>query len=179
MLPAADWPQLERRTRVLLRQVMRKFPGAANQLPWTTGNLSDYLALQDVFASWLREFVATMLASGATASRLGQVDSRVLQALQTLDDLPVNRPLDQTWLAGEVRLSPSQLDRLFGKQFGLTPRQYFDRRKLGRAMDLIRGAPLSIKQIAYETGFRSLPYFSRWFQARTGLSPRAFKKVGR
>ena len=174
---SSDYPELEKQSRRLCRQVDRVFPGIGAQLPWTRGSLSNYLELQIVFTRWLNIYVNSLLAAGVTPSRLGQVDERVLRAAQILDDLPVDVSFDERWLAKEVGLSASQLDRIFGKQFDLTPRQYFENRKLARAKDLIRSAPLTIKQIAYETGFRSLPYFSRWFHAKTGQSPRAFKKA--
>jgi AraC-like DNA-binding protein len=178
VLASTAWPQLEKQTRILCRQVERLFPGVANQLPWTRGTLRNHLDIQRVFASWLCVYVDALLASGATPSRLGQVDERVLQAAMILDRLPMSVTFDESWLAAEVRLSPSQLDRLFTRQFGQTPRGYFERLKLGHAADLVRNAPMSIKQIAYQTGFRSLPYFSRWFRAKTGMSPRAFKTSG-
>lgn len=173
---SVDFPQLEKQGRIFHRQVARLFPGVGAQLPWTQGSLPDHLKLQRAFSAWMCVLVDVLLAAGATASRLGKVDERILHAVQVLDELRVNVIFDEVWLAREVGLSASQLDRLFSRQFGCTPRQYMERRKLERAKDLIRSAPLSIKQIAYETGFRSLPYFSRWFNQRAGMSPRAFQK---
>jgi AraC-like DNA-binding protein len=176
---ASAIPRLETRSQALCHLVERQVPGAAGGLPWKRGNLAKHLALQRAFASWLCVYADALLGQGVVPTRLGHVDQRVLDAVNTLDSLPVGVAFDEFWLASEVGLSPSQLDRLFSKQFKQTPRRYFEQRKLKRAMDLIGNSPQSIKQITYEIGFRSLSAFSRWFRQKTGHSPREFQESAR
>lgn len=176
ILESSSAPILEKQARSLLRLVERQFPGVNNDLLYSHGDLKTHILLQKGFASWLSVYVTTLLDAGVTPSRLGQVDERVLKAISLLDDLSVEVEFDGAWLSHEVGLSPSQLDRLFIRQFGMTPRQHLEQRKLLQAFELMRSSPLGIKQIAYEVGFHSLPYFSRWFRQKSGLSPRQFQK---
>lgn len=176
VIEGSEAPLLEKRARSLLRLVERAFPGAKNHLLYQHGDLKTHILIQKNFASWISAYVGTLLDSGVVPSRLGQADERVLQAVNLLDELPAEVEFDGAWLSHEVGLSPSQLDRLFIKQFDMTPRQYLEKRKLLHAFELMRSSALSIKQIAYEVGFHSLPYFSRWFRQKAGLSPRQFQK---
>jgi len=178
VVDAADAPQLEKQARILKRQVDRLLPGAGRNLPHARGDLKTHFLMQKGFASWLCLFADTLLRLGVMPSRLAQIDPRVLQAASILDDHALDVALDGELLAQEVALSVSQLDRLFIRQFGLTPLQYLERRRLERAMELIRSAPSNIKEICYEVGFGSLAHFSRWFRLKTGVSPRQFRREG-
>lgn len=172
-------PGLESETKRLQRQVEHAFPGVMSSLPWMQGDLKMHLWLQQNFASWICTFADTLMNLGLKPSRLGPVDHRALQAIQWLDQHQLEAEFDERKLAVEIGLSVSQLDRLFAKQFGLTPRQHIDRRRLDAATQFLQGSSSPVKQISYELGFTSLAYFSRWFRAKTGSSPRQFQKLGR
>lgn len=176
VLDSSAVPRLERQTRILQRIVERRLPGVGGNLLWERGPLKTHLHFQRAFDSWLCVYTDSLEEAGVTPSRLGPIDGRILQAVNLIDDLPLSETFDEQRLASKVGLSPSQLDRLFTKRFNVTPRQYFERRKVEQAKNLILSAPLSIKQITYEVGFHSLPSFSRWFRQRTGLSPKEFQK---
>ncbi len=175
VLDAGTFPRLEKKARALHKVVKTQLPEASSNLLWLHGDLQAHLLLQSAFLDWLCIYTNSLLEIGIVPSRLGDMDDRVLHALQILDHLSFDQALRTRYLAAEVGLSPSQLDRLFTKQFNLTPRQYFENRKLEQAIEMIQGTSLPIKQIAYELGFRSLPYFSRWFSQKTGRSPRSFQ----
>lgn len=179
VLESSSYPRLEKQTRILKRIVEKKLPGVGGNLLWEKGSLKTHFLFQRAFDSWLCVYVDTLEEAGVNPSRLGQVDDRILNAVNFLDDFPLRETFNERQLATQIGLSPSQLDRLFIKQFNLTPRQYLEAKKLEQAKNLIRSAPLSIKQITYETGFNSLPSFSRWFRQKTGLSPKEFQKKSR
>lgn len=172
---AAAAPKLEKQTRLLIAMIERYMPEASKDLPWLRGDLLTHFRFQHGLDSWLCAYVETLIAAGVVPSRLAKVDPRILRAVALLDELPVGKPLDERLLTEETGLSASQLNRLFIQEFKLTPHHYFEERKLARAKELIQAGRFSIKQITFETGFGSLPAFSRWFKQQTGQSPRDFK----
>ncbi len=176
VIEARAAPMLEKRARALIHVVSRAVPGAKADLPWRKTDLPTYFRLLRAFDAWLYAYVETMLATGVAPSRLAMIDPRVLRVITKLDELPLDQGIDDSVLSAESGLSLSQLSRLFVQQVKLTPRQYFEGRKLTLAKTLIRSSPLAIKQVAYETGFGSLPAFSRWFHQQTGQSPRDFRQ---
>jgi len=175
VVEAAKAPRLEKQARVLVRTVARAIPGVAADLPWRKTDLLTHFRFQRALDAWLYVYVETMLGLGAVPSRLARTDPRVLRVVAWLDSLPLDRALAEGQLLAESGLSASQLNRLFTQEFGVTPHQYFENRKLTHAKTLIRSSPLAIKQVAFGLGFGSLPAFSRWFRQKTGQSPRAFK----
>ena len=172
--PSASKPGLERLARQLLRIAESRFPGAGAAMFWRHGDIRTHFLLNQSFSAWMNLYIRTLLGAGIIPSRLRSIDSRIEHAMQTIDDLPLDVRFDKLWLAREVGLSASQLNRLFTLQLNLTPRQYYEKRRVVHARELLKNSTLPIKQIAYEVGFHSQPFFSRWFRGHTGLSPREF-----
>ena len=79
-------------------------------------------------------------------------------------------------MAHRVGLSVSQLNRLFAHQMGISPRRYADSRRLEKGRQLLHLNRHSIKEVAAELGFSSLPHFSAWFRRMEGMSPREYLK---
>jgi len=73
-------------------------------------------------------------------------------------------------LASLLNLSSSQFSRLFKKTVGSSPYQYLQRKRIERAIDLMRG-PNPLAQIAQDVGFSSQSHFTEVFRAITGVTP--------
>jgi AraC-like DNA-binding protein len=84
--------------------------------------------------------------------------------------------LDIEWLAGSLGLSRAHFIRSFHKTFGETPHRYLQRRRLERAMALLRETDRSVTEICLDVGFASLGSFSRTFREVVGESPRQYRE---
>jgi transcriptional regulator GlxA family with amidase domain len=84
--------------------------------------------------------------------------------------------LDIEWLAGSVSLSRAHFIRSFRETFGETPHRYLQRRRLERAMVLLRDSDRSVTDICLDVGFASLGSFSRTFRDIVGESPREYRE---
>lgn len=73
-------------------------------------------------------------------------------------------------------VSQAWLIRLFRKNTGMTPGNYFMHLRLEKAKGLLTDTGESISSVADICGFDSPAYFSNVFTAREGVSPRAFRK---
>ncbi len=71
-------------------------------------------------------------------------------------------------------LSPSQLNRIFKKEFSQTPYDYILTQKIETAKLLLANTNIPVKQIAYKLNFADEHYFSNCFKERCGISPKAF-----
>lgn len=74
-------------------------------------------------------------------------------------------------LARELGSSEVRLNRLFRESTGTTPACYYNRALLSRAASLLRGSNLSVKEIAFDLGFRTPSHFCEWFRRLGGNSP--------
>jgi AraC-like DNA-binding protein len=99
---------------------------------------------------------------------------RMLRARDTMDRA-FARPLDVPALARVAHVSPAHFSRQFRSTFGETPHRYLQRRRVERAMELLRETDRPVSEICFDVGFNSLGTFSRTFRAIVGESPTAYR----
>jgi transcriptional regulator GlxA family with amidase domain len=95
---------------------------------------------------------------------------RLLRAKDRMDaasheEWPVER------LARVSSVSEAYFARSFKDAFGLPPHRYLLTRRIERAKSLLRDTDVSITDIAFQTGWKSLGTFGRTFRDITGESP--------
>jgi len=174
-LKAKDYPELERTAKPLAAFVKRQFPQPDITLLSAPATLEIHLRLQRLFAAWLDASVVALSKAGLVPARMGRIDARLLRAVQSVEKLSLAQPFSESALAGEIGLSVSQLNRLFLRQFGMSSHSYYERRREEHAVAALRGSSRTVKEIAYELGFSSLPHFSAWVRRHLGQSPREFR----
>jgi AraC-like DNA-binding protein len=99
---------------------------------------------------------------------------RMLRARDTMDRA-FAQPLDVPSLARVAHVSPAHFSRQFRSTFGETPHRYLQRRRVERAMEMLRETDLSVTEICLDAGFNSLGTFSRTFRDIVGEPPSAYR----
>ena len=87
-------------------------------------------------------------------------------------------PLDVAALARVAHVSPAHFIRSFRATFGETPHRYLQRRRIERAMYLLRATRHSVTDVCLAVGFTSLGTFSRTFSTVVGEAPSAYRRRG-
>jgi AraC-like DNA-binding protein len=100
---------------------------------------------------------------------------RLLRARDAMDRVYA-QPLDVPTLARLAHVSEAHFIRTFRATFGETPHRYLQRRRVERAMFLLRESDLSVTEICLDVGFASLGTFSRTFRDIVGESPTEYRK---
>jgi transcriptional regulator GlxA family with amidase domain len=103
---------------------------------------------------------------------------RMLRARDAMDR-DYAKPIDVASLARIAFVSEAHFIRGFRATFGETPHRYLQRRRVERAMALLRDTPASVTDVCLEVGFTSLGTFSRTFHAIVGESPSAYRRGAR
>lgn len=102
---------------------------------------------------------------------------RLLRARDAMDrDFAL--PLDVRALSAIACISEANFIRSFKATFGETPHRYLQRRRIERAMYLLRTTSLSVTDVCMQCGFSSLGSFSRTFRDIVGESPSEFRRRG-
>jgi transcriptional regulator GlxA family with amidase domain len=83
--------------------------------------------------------------------------------------------LDVPALARIAHVSEAHFIRTFRATFGETPHRYLQRRRVERAMFLLRCTDRSVTDVCFEVGFTSLGTFSRTFHDIIGESPSSYR----
>ena len=87
-------------------------------------------------------------------------------------------PLDVPTLAGIAHVSQAHFIRTFRTTFGETPHRYLQRRRVERAMYLLRTTERNVTEVCLDVGFTSLGTFSRSFRDIVGETPTAYRERG-
>jgi transcriptional regulator GlxA family with amidase domain len=103
---------------------------------------------------------------------------RMLRARDAMDRTYAE-PLDIPSLARIACVSDAHFIRTFRATFGETPHRYLQRRRVERAMFLLRETDRSLTEICLDVGFNSLGTFSRTFREIVGEPPTAYRRRGR
>jgi AraC-like DNA-binding protein len=109
-------------------------------------------------------------------SRAVEESNRAMLRARDVMDRDYARPLDVAALARVAGVSPFHFIRVFRATFGETPHRYLQRRRVERAMALLRETHRSVTDVCLAVGFTSLGTFSRTFRAVVGESPRAYRR---
>jgi AraC-like DNA-binding protein len=99
---------------------------------------------------------------------------RMLRARDTMDRA-FAKPLDVPALARTTHVSPAHFSRQFRATFGETPHRYLQRRRVERAMELLRETDRTVTEICFDVGFSSLGTFSSTFRGVVGEPPSAYR----
>jgi len=114
----------------------------------------------------------------AVVSRAVEESNRRLLRARDAMDRSYAEPLDIRSLARIAHVSEAHFIRTFRATFGETPNRYLQRRRVERAMFLLRSTDRSVTDICMDVGFSSLGTFSRVFRDIVGETPSQHRRRG-
>lgn len=79
-------------------------------------------------------------------------------------------------LAEACHLSPAYFSRAFKQTTGVPPYRWLTRRRIERAMDLMRRTPMPLDEVAFACGFANQSHFTRVFSTAVGMSPGQWRR---
>lgn len=105
----------------------------------------------------------------------GHVPVKILNTISYIQ-LNLTRDLSVTSLAKRANLHTDYFSRLFHQHTGERPVKYIHEKRIERAQYLIVTTLMTFSEIATQTGFENVFYFSKIFKKITGMSPGNYKK---
>lgn len=84
-------------------------------------------------------------------------------------------PISLDNLSSLMNISTMYFSNYFKEVFHISPKQYILNKRLNEAQRLLLESEMSIKEIAYATGFQNESYFSEYFSAKIGISALKFR----
>jgi len=105
----------------------------------------------------------------------GHVPAKILSAISYIQ-LNLHRDLSVSYLAKRANLHTDYFSRLFYQHTGERPVRYIHEKRIERAQYLMVTTQMTYAEIATQTGFENVFYFSKIFKKITGMSPGNYKK---
>jgi AraC-like DNA-binding protein len=96
-------------------------------------------------------------------------------ATQTIEKKIMLETYNLDMFANDLFMSKSKLTKKIKLTTGLTPTEFIRNIKFNYAFRLFKETDLSIKEIAYSSGFNDPKYFTRCFKRTYGMSPKEYK----
>ncbi len=127
--------------------------------------------------------------AGITMEILGLVNTLYIN--KSLDHRPVEKliskakfllhesfenSLDMEELAAQLPMGYASFRKNFKLLTGYAPQQYHLNLRIERAKELLESTILNIEEVAEQTGFETIYYFSKAFKRKTGVSPSLYRK---
>ena len=82
-------------------------------------------------------------------------------------------------IASAAGVHPVTLARSFRRVHGCTMGEYIRRRRVERAIELLKGSPIPLAEIALRNGFADQSHFCNLFRRYTGVTPSQFRRSAR
>lgn len=95
---------------------------------------------------------------------------KLLLALRIMEN-NLEDPLRPEEISRVVGLSTRQLERLFARYLGTSPKRHYLHLRLEKARNLLRQTDLSVTEVCVACGFQSLSHFSKSYRAAYGKPP--------
>jgi AraC-like DNA-binding protein len=169
---AADYPKQESKLNKIARTM--RIPQHAYTIIEQPMDYRTNLMLQRDLNDWLMVFLDVLLDHNIAPAGHYSYDPRVMQAVRLIDAAPLGKPLDLQAIAEASGLSPVHITRIFATEMHMTPRAYFEKRRIQHAMRYLSVSDAQIKEIAFSLGFRDLSHFNKWFRKHTKCAPREY-----
>lgn len=171
----------------LFERMCRTYPEA--QLPESdprsydnTRKFTDYVKRYNSMELWekMRLRGATLILfsrfiEGAKA-KVWTNDERMMRVLAHVHH-HIGEDIDVDALAEKACVTKPYLIRLFKRDFGVSPLQYVNRKKVERAQLLLLTEDMAVKEVAYRLGFGDHSYFIRLFKKVTGRTPQEYRMM--
>jgi transcriptional regulator GlxA family with amidase domain len=103
-------------------------------------------------------------------SRIGVRHPRLAQVIQMME-AHIEDPISPATLARDVGLSARQLERLFRRYLGRSPKRYYMQLRLQKARSLLLQTDMSVIAIAMACGFTSPSHFSKCYRGQYATTP--------
>lgn len=102
----------------------------------------------------------------------------IIQQVKAYINENLDREISRAELAEAVHLHPDYLSHFFKSKTDMSISDYISSVRLDHAMTLLLTSEKPVSEIAFESGYANMAYFSKIFKRATGMTPTEYRKTG-
>jgi len=137
---------------------------------------SNIIPNEPLVSCYIQRMLTELLLISTDTNNNGNRDNPVIKIMVFIKDNYKNK-LTLEELSSKVNLSLFYFSRIFKKESGYTPYEYIIMIRINEAKRLLKSTQLSIKQIAFSTGFNSESNFVTCFKNNSNVTPKEFRNT--
>ena len=161
--PEARLPHADPSSYDTSAQISRYLERYRNMALWQKMELRGAMLM--IVSHFLRQATPRVWTGDDRMKRvLGYIHNRICESI------------DLEELAQIANVSKPYLIKLFRHEFGFSPIQYINNKKVERAQLLLYTTNMTIKEVAYTLGFNDQNYFIRMFHKVEGVTPQEYRR---
>lgn len=124
----------------------------------------------------MSEYAVNVLRAAMSYMNTVGHGSQVVETVKAYISEHIYEDISRDDLARHVYLNPNYLSRVFSNETGTSLIDYITSAKLSRVRQLLKDPELSITEAAGQVGYTNMPYFSRLYKKKFGMSPAEDRK---
>lgn len=133
------------------------------------------LGYRQVLAGITLQMLGILNAVSKYHSSAKNKNEKIVSKAKFLLQESIENPISLEAIAKELPMGYSNFRKIFKKLTGLSPNQYQLELRLEKAITMLKSTNLTVNEIAYQSGFASIFYFSRMFKRKTGFPPKEYR----
>lgn len=130
---------------------------------------------RNIISGIISDFIISLLrkTSGEKAEAVPMITQQAAAYINT----DFRDKISLALLAEKLSVSVNYLGALFKKHLGASFNDYLNNVRLKYACNLLISSDLSVKEVAYASGYASTEYFTYIFKKKTGVTPRDYRTL--
>ena len=122
----------------------------------------------------ITNILTDLLSSENTQQVSGQTQIGISEAISHINKY-FYKPITLQELADIAALSPYYFSRVFARETGMTPHKYLISTRMANAKFLLKTSQMSVKEVAFHSGFSDESGFCTAFKKQEGMTPKEYR----
>lgn len=129
---------------------------------------------EDQISGTITNILTDLLSSENTQQVSGQTQIGISEAISHINKY-FYKPITLQELADIAALSPYYFSRVFARETGITPHKYLISTRMANAKFLLKTSLMSVKEVAFHSGFSDESGFCTAFKKQEGMTPKEYR----
>ena len=143
----------------------------------TEFNVADDYCLDQLLSSVLKSVIISIIrevniSENDDGSRDFSLTRDIIQFIQNNYDKEISYEV----LSERFYMNPVYMNRIFKKNTGTSLHAFIVNYRINMAMELLRSSNISVREIAFASGFTDIPHFAKTFKKIAGISPSKYRE---